>query len=749
MATFENRETWFDEELRRHCPEGDIDFAAVEARLLQRIRECEDLGALSILRLDEMHPAEKAEQVERDLFSQITQYSEYDEPVDECLKSEIDLSEKEWERLSVKLYDRMQPVVKLSPWEQQFMAFCEEPTTGRWEAMETLLFDRIGRCDERLQESWVRYETSEEPVTVSALETAEELLDEQIVKAASKPRWEQIIRAEQIVPYSRWEKMEERLFSMVTQQEELTIGQQPFWHILKHYRSLVRGIGVAGVVVGVIALAMIGLHRTRQGTQELPTMVYQLGGSAAGSYSMAETVSGRCATVEGGSATLVNAHGSIELRNSAAVNFESVSRNRARYRVDFSSSEGSGTNGRVAFFVHPRRKDQPFTVSTPDYRIAVTGTYFRIEADLGGKAATRVLEGSVRITDGPIGDTVLHAGQYLQFDPSIQRYRIFSGGPVVARSEVEAIPGVDTLLRYKVVSVRSKIPDADVFIDGRYFGTAPLTIRQPAGWHNAHIEKEGFETVDTLFSLTGNERVYVIAVAPEPLRRGKTTAYVHASGGYRDTPGSKPGTKKAYPKPGRTTEMLLGRLKPAVVSAQLYNDARKAERNEDWRKALKLYQQVLADPGVSPLRREDALFSVAKLQAEHVSDAEVAKEAFLTYLALFPSGTFAGESWLRLAELEFRKNPEHAIQYYLKFFEKFPRHPRIAELQNRVGVIYMQQKRYEKAISMFELALADLTAANSGLRTDIAAHLYRALLANGEGKRAESLRIRYQISAKQ
>ncbi|MBN1307167.1 MAG: PEGA domain-containing protein [Chitinispirillaceae bacterium] len=751
MEPFENRETWFEEELRKECAEGAVDFAAVVKRLLQRIRECEAIGALSMLRLDEMHPAEKAEQVERHLFSRITQYSEYDEPMNECLRSEIDLSEKEWERLSVKLDERIHLVMKLPPWEQQLMAPCDEPTAGRWETMETLLFNRTGRCDERLRESWVRYETSEEPVTVSALESAEALLYEQIVKASSKPCWEQIVRAERIVSYGEWEKMEERLFSAVAHQKELAVRRQPFWHILEPYRLLVRGIAVAGAVAGGIALAMTGLRGVRQGNDTVPTMVYQLGGSAAGSYSMVEAVNGRCATFEGGSATLVNVHGSIELRNSAAVNFESVSKNRARYRIDFSSSEGPETSGGVTFFVHSRRRNQPFTVSTRDYRISVMGTYFRVEADLEGKAATTVLEGSVAITGSPIGDTVLHTGQYLQFDPAVRRYRIFSGGPVVARSEIEAIPGVDALLRYKVLSLRSTVPGADVFIDGRYYGIAPLTIRQPAGWHNAHIEKEGYETVDTSIFLAGNEGEYVITLAPEPFRRGvKAAAAVSASAVYRnEAPVNRPVTKTARLRHGRTTEAPLVRSKPAVPSAQLYSNARNAERSEDWRKAIKLYQQVLADPGVSSLRREDALFSVAKLQAEHISDAEVAKESFLTYLALFPSGTFAGESWLRLAELEFRKNPEKAIQYYLKFFEKFPRHPRIAELQDRVGIIYLQQKRYEKAISMFELALADLTAVNGGRRKDIAAHLYRALLANGERQRAESVLIRYQIAEKE
>jgi tetratricopeptide (TPR) repeat protein len=744
MATFENREAWFDQELKRQLEESGVDFAAVEAVLLRRIRECEDMGILSLLRIDEMPSSEKIEQVERELFSQITQYSEYDEPVDECLKSDVDLSEKEWKRLIVKLYERLQPVVKLPPWEQQLMAPGNEPTAGHWEAVESVLFDRISRCDEQLHESWVRYETKEEPAPASTLESAEELLDEQIGKETIKPFWEQIIRGEEIVPFAHWERIEERLFSAVANQPELAIRKQPFWYLIEHYSSLLRAIGVAGAAAGIVVGAIAGFNAYQQSRQDVPTVVYQLGGRAAESLSMAASLGDRCTMVDGGSATLVNSHGFIEMRNSALVHFDKMSKNEVKYRVDFSSSGGPVTNSRISFCVYPRKKNQTFAVTTPDYSIEVKGTYFHVEADLGGKSLTRVLEGTVKITGGQLGDTVLHTGQYLQFDPSVGSYRIYNGGPVIQRSELERLPAAEELLRYKVVSIRSTLPDAEVHIDGNYCGTTPLALRQPAGRHQVRIVKQGFAPIDTSFFLSGNTAEYVLNCSPEPLHRGKTIVASHASS--NDGQKYRTGHLKAksrHPAPEQVADTTK-----LSSSGQLYNEARNAERNDNWRKAIALYQQVLAEPAVSPLRREDALFSIAKLQADHGGNAEVAKESFLTYLALFPSGSFAGESWLRLAELEFRKNPEHAIQYYLKFFEMFPRYPRIAELQDRVGVIYLQQKHYEKAIGMFEQALADITNSDGNERRGIAAHLHAALLANGEAVQAESVRVRYLVSEK-
>ena len=137
------------------------------------------------------------------------------------------------------------------------------------------------------------------------------------------------------------------------------------------------------------------------------------------------------------------------------------------------------------------------------------------------------------------------------------------------------------------------------------------------------------------------------------------------------------------------------------------------------------------------------MFSIGKLKAENEKNPLEAREVFLTYLALFPSGSFAGESWLRLAELEFRTNPENAIQYYLKYFEMFPRHPRIPELQNRVGVIYLQQKRYDDAIAMFRQALSNQMAPRDEERRNVILNLHKALQEKGDIQSAEAIYKQY------
>ncbi len=739
MESAEYRESWFTSELRVPADERRVDYASVESVLMRRIRECDQLGILGLLRIDEMQTAEKIDRLERDLFSQIYQHSEYDEPIEECLRIGYDLTEAQWDRFTAHLGERLQPVEVLDFWEQHILASCREPTPGHWEAIETLLFERISRSDERLQESWVRHETREEPVTAHALDTAEALLDEKIDRISSRPLWEQVLACEKIPPFSYWENAEDLLFTKLSKRPVLEIPKQPFWFLIEHYGTLVRKFAIAGAAAGVVIVAIAGFHAARRNPIQLPTVVYQLEGKAADTLETVQTVGGRCAMVSGGCATLVNSHGSIELRNRSMLNVKKLSKNSAEYQVRFSSARSSEIDGKVSFLVYPRNGNRNFSVTTADYRLVVKGTYFRVEEDREGKVATRVLEGAVRITDGPMGDTVLHAGQYLQYDPSVKRYRVFNGGPVVQRSEIENVPAIEELMRYRVISIRSRVEGVQVRIDGKYYGTTPLRLRQAEGPHYVRVSKSGYVTIDTMIDLTSERHDYRFTFTPQTARRRRADA-------RSQDRHSEARIRKEEEQDGKDESRQRGAERDREMSARLYLEAQRAERADDWRNAITLYRQVYEDPGASLLRREDALFSIGKLQAENENDVEVAKESFITYLALFPSGTFAGESWLRLAELEFSKNPDNAIQYYLNYFRLFPRHPRIAELQDRVGVIYLQRKQYDKAIDMFEQALANIVTSNMSQKRDVAARLHRALLAKGDEQRAESVRIRYQVS---
>jgi tetratricopeptide (TPR) repeat protein len=655
-------------------------------------------------------------------------------------------------------------VVRRPLWEQQVMASCEEPSPGHWEALEAVLLERINRTNDLQQENWEQCESQEEPVTASSLEVAEALLDEHIFRASTKSLWEQVLCGEQVLPYGTWERMEESLFTRIDKYQSIPVKKQPFWFIVEHYSSFLKTAAVAGAVTGIVLLALTGINSYKKPDVAIPTLVYQLEGRAVDKYPLSSAVDGRCAMVEGGYAKLVNSHGVIEVSDAAELTFDKITRNKARYHVGFSSGSDYHGSGAVSFLIHPHERKQSFSVSTDDYTIHVTGTYFRVEDDGDGKALTKVLEGSVVISSPKFGDTALYAGQYMQFDRLRQHYGIYSGGEVAGKEALDHMPDMEEILQYHVLAVRCDVPGADVFIDDTYAGATPVTVRESAGLHRISLRKNGFYQLDTAvelsdsgddvnlmaFSLEKQPKEIVFGNAavvegeeeradnPEPVSNDQDTfasTYAYRKKKYRTS-------KRSYSFPSRPKK------KPASSLADLYKEAQLAERSGYWFKALKLYEKVLDHPHATPLRREDALFSVGRLQAEHGSSIETAKQSFLTYLALFPHGTFAGESWLRLAELEFQRNPENAIQYYLKYFQMFPQHPRTAELQDRVGMIYLQKKRYEKAIAMFDHALSNnRSTGNIQLQRDIAMHLCRALEASGDLQRAEFIKNRYLASS--
>jgi TolA-binding protein len=203
--------------------------------------------------------------------------------------------------------------------------------------------------------------------------------------------------------------------------------------------------------------------------------------------------------------------------------------------------------------------------------------------------------------------------------------------------------------------------------------------------------------------------------------------------------------KPGKPKPAKAAK--AAKPAPPLSRAQeadlVYRKADEAQAR-DWQSAIQLYKQVLENPAAPPLRKEAAFFSMARLRAEHEREKTQAKEDFLRYLALYPDGAFAGESWLRLAELEVGRNQDKAIEYYLRSMEKLPHHPRLSEMQHRVGLLYMQNKRYDAAVAMFRQSLGNILYANESEKRKIYQSLYRALVAKGDSKGAGQIAEEYR-----
>jgi tetratricopeptide (TPR) repeat protein len=251
---------------------------------------------------------------------------------------------------------------------------------------------------------------------------------------------------------------------------------------------------------------------------------------------------------------------------------------------------------------------------------------------------------------------------------------------------------------------------------------SPVVIMQPNGFHSITIEKNGFVNADTTMMLGDSPVSLVMALTPVStnLRSGGNVLVYNKV----DIVNHKEiGNNSSRPENVQNSSVS------GKVAGYDENDFHDAENFEsrNWQNAISLYRKIAENPLAPQVKREAALFSIGKLEAEHESNKTEAKETFLNYLALYPSGNFVGESWLRLAELEFSHDQDKSIEYYLRYFEHYPRHARISELQHRVGLVYLQKKKYDEAIAMLKLSLANYQNDNTLDKGKIQSSLYKAI----------------------
>ncbi len=534
--------------------------------------------------------------------------------------------------------------------------------------------------------------------------------------------WRGHLKRELILPDGKWEEIEDSLFGRIDKHEGTSpkIFSWPAWWIFQSYRM---PRSVAATVL-VIIFALAGSLFLNRGADSLPTYVYQAQGA---DFELVGKVleENFLQSSKGSSINIVNRHGYTSLQNGAAVKLEKITGKSARYRLTMAEGSGRMQDGKATFFVTGHKREDGFVVGTPDYDISVLGTFFTVFPDLEGKMSTQVMEGRVRIKNSTFGDTVLTAGQSLNYDQHAGKYVIRDNGPVVSRVEIDLMPDVETITKHVPVTLSSNIPFADVSVDGEYKGTAPLRILLSPGDHNVRISRDGFVAVDSIIEVnqgdTGAFHVYL--KEPEPILSRVPII-------QRNDPLQE--VKKSITSD--TIKKLLCQ-DPKVAQAQkakeLLNRAQNME-TQDWAKALKTYEKIIKIEHAPSLVRESAMFSIGRLKVDNIDDGSEGREAFLSYLALYPNGIFTRESLLRLAELEFQKDQDKAIEYYLKYFEKYPNHYRVSDLQYRVGLIYLQKKKYDEAVYMIKQSLANMLYDQPREKERRYVALYKALVGKGD-----------------
>lgn len=692
----DNRMDRFEALLRQDVGEPRFDWASLEAKLFARLQACDKLGSLADLKADAPSEMGMFERIESTLLSRIAAYKEYDQPIDDVIAAPAPSLEGQWQRMENRLEDRILSLQGSAPWEMQIKA-SEHPAPALYEAIEDKLDHHLAAAP---QEAWEKLLKSDEPtLTQGRLENAEHAL---FARIASTEKQGQLANAGLALSFGFWSRQKAaKIFSMVL----LTM-----------------------------ASAFFGYRFFEENATPMATVVYQTQGSLApesGNLSVGSPISAKqsplLASSQDGAVTVVNGRGYVELRNGAAVRLEKASRREVKYRLV--ARQGRVSAGKATFFVTKRQKSERFEVATSDYRIEVLGTYFQVNPDAEGRVATTVYEGKVHIVSPEIGDLYLSEGQSLVFDATTGRYRVQNGGQVVSRETIESLPAMQDLSRFEVLSVTSALSQVEVFIDGHYRGMTPLAILQSPGMHALRLSKPGFLQVDTVVTLhkgLSNQVIAQLRPEPIPVASAATAPIVRER---RVTIASE-----RAPEPVAIAPQSKADLETLFLQAE-------AVQEDNWALATKLYEQVVAQ-GNPGMRHEAALFAIARLRTDHSrnsGDRDEARQKFQDYLARYPHGTFTGESWLRLAELELEQNPDKAISYYLKVFEQYPKHHRLAELQHRVGLIYLQKKNYDQAISMFRQGLANVLLDNDAEKRKLMQSLYRAFLSKGDLKSAQKI----------
>ena len=478
------------------------------------------------------------------------------------------------------------------------------------------------------------------PVQPSGMELhrIESRLEERIHLAQGLEPWEQVVKAGEVLPMGRWEAIEERLFARIEQHRKLElIAPASTWLGLGLFRltpvRLVAALALA-------AVASLGAWKTlRSPSAPLDTLVYQAQGATANEITSAfphgrPDLHGRAdiQSRDDGAMTLVNQRGFVEMHNGSRLQIEEADQKKIRYRVAF-AGHGHSARGNVTFFVSKRKAGEKYQVATPDYRIDVVGTYFRVRPDLGGRVATSVLEGKVKIHSDAYGDFEVAAGQSLVYDEATERYRVQDGGASVRREDIESVPGVDELSHYGVVTVTSDEPGAEVRVDDHFKGATPLVVLLPPGRHALQLYKDGHPTLDTAVTVSNGGTHRLALSLPEPIKLvvAKTPSPRPAAVSKTSAPIAEPAPKSVEALPSQAEEADLIYRKADQIQSQ------------DWQAAIQLYRQVLENQDAPALRKEAALFSVARLRAEHEKEKTQSREDFLRYLALYPDGAFAGD----------------------------------------------------------------------------------------------------------
>ena len=591
---------------------------------------------------------------------------------------------------------------RAAPFEDPVLAYLrkEEPRPeGVYESIENKLFNRLDT---------LTHNGSERPS-----EPGKEVADEDI---------EALIAAETVMPQGNWDALEERLMERIastpeTQTPEKRPQEQPryVWPLMPFLASIVRyrsvQIALVACVAGVAALSMFVSSGWRT---DLASTVTQAWGSAyRGDLGQPVALGATLASSTGGSLTIKNDAGSVSLSDDASLTITEATSRSMEYRVFTGADRRSG---RIAFNVKKRTKGQRFVVVTPWYEIHVVGTQFVLEQETGGALATTITEGKVRIESPGMSDLYVDAGQTFSMDAARKAWRVEAAQTLAKMEKAFAESGKPE--GKNRLAVLSTPANAEVYISDIYKGITPYAALRPDGACAVSVRLEGYGTRDTVVELGDSGTTIDVALSPD---KGQASEAPAEAAPYAGATQKAPAAATIPALPEAMDSVVRAAQEHAAQVARVRRQLDSARQKEavSWKCALKIYQALAEDLSTPPLYRQTALFSLGRLEADRKKDTAAAIKDFGTYCIVYPNGLFTGEALLRLAELEIRRNPSSAIEYFQRFLTVDPRNPRRADVAYHLGLLLAQQENNSEAIKMYGIALEQLGSKSAKRRKEI------------------------------
>jgi hypothetical protein len=618
------------------------------------------------------------------------------------LKADVDDSQVDYRALLALLDEKINMAEKMGPFS--VLKRDEIASDAMWESLEFSLNNRIHDYTEYDQpiDACIAGENSLPPQAWDALR---EKLNARINELEKLPQWEQRLKGEKIIPAGAFERIEKGINERISRLE-----QRPKKNIVFLMFPFATPLRAAAVIALCALGGATGFLAFQKGAQPLPTYVFFGQGADAAMVKKASPMQRQYSSTAGGAIRIANTHGYVVLENGAGLSISRVSKREARYTLRVPGKTATAASD---FYVTHHRAGETFSIATGDYTIKVLGTYFRCSTDKNGRVTTQVFEGRVRALL-PDGERTIIAGQSLRYEENGGFYRVSGGGPIISKQNADPMPDLTAMPDYGILDVSTSVESAQVFIDGGYKGTAPLSVLLPVGRHRMRVDKPGYTAFDTAFDL----RLGSSLALNVPIGKALAIFVVPAVPQIKLKPVNTSGTEKQSVTAAPSAD-------PDSSQNLSLSEAQQLERS-DYNAAIEGYRILFDNKNASALVRQTALFSIGNLLADQARDREAAKGSFLTYLTLFPKGNFACEALLRLAELELSTDPDKAIEYYQTYFNAYPTHYRVGELEYRVGLLNLQKKRYDKGIALLKQALDNLGSTQLDLKEKAITSLYRA-----------------------